>query len=260
MKYHLWLRTREICRDDGGDGGGDGGGDDGGGDGGGGDGRTFSQEEVNALLAKERRQGQAKVQEQIRALEAIKQEGLTPEDRATLEQQIETLKGQSQTELELAKQSAAKATKKWEAERQQLVTERDAAQKKLERLQVDTVLSTAMGMHGVTPDATPIIRAYIMERLERVPVMGDDNKPTGDLTHVIKLDVPDEDDASKTKTLRLTPDKAIAHLKDQDAFAALFTSKARPGAGGSNAPHSGPRDITQMSQKEYMEYRKTFAS
>lgn len=257
MKYHFWLRVRDICRDDDpstGAGGGGGEGDD---DSGGGDPkpRTFSQDEVNALLAKERRAAQAKVQEQLTALEAIKQDGLTPEAKAALEQQIETLRAQSQTEAELAKQNLAKAQRDWKKREAELTADRDRATAAYEKLQVDTLLSTAMGLHGVSPAAAPILSAFISQRLQKVPVMDEAGKATGEYRHMVNLDVPDGDDG-KVKTIQLPPDKAIAQLRENEAFSGLFVSAAKPGMGGQNVQLPGNADISQMSQEQYMEWRR----
>lgn len=264
MKYHFWLKLRDICRDepdpndpgdpdpkdpkdpdpkDPGD-----------------PGKTFTQEEVNKLLAKERRDAQvktqAKVASQLAALEAIKRDGLTPEAKLALEQQIETLRAQTQTEAELAKQSLAKAQAKWKQEEAKLTQERDAAAAALKKLKIDTALSTAMGVHGVKPEATPVISAYIQQRLQEVPEMNDAGKPTGQARLMVNLDVPDGDDG-KVKTIQLTPDKAVKHLREQETFAALFSSQARSGMGGQGTTVFGSLDPTAMTQEQYMQWRKT---
>lgn len=261
MKYHFWLRLRDICREGDGEGvadSGNDGTDDAAGTGGGTGGppaKTFTQDEVNALLAKERRAAQTKIQDQLKALEAIKQDGLTPEAKIALEQQIETLRTQSQTEAELAKQSLAKAQRDWKKREAELTAELDRAVQLHEKLQVDTVLSSAMGLHGVSPAAAPILSAFISQRLQKVPVMDEAGKATGQFRHMVNLEVPDGDDG-KLKVLQLPPDKAVAHLRENETFAGLFISNAKPGIGGQNTPFSGTADVAQMTQEQYMQWRK----
>jgi len=257
MKYqYYWLSLRSICREGDGEGGDDG------------DAaakaaaaaaaatKTFTQEEVNKLLANEKRAAQKKIQEQLATLENIQRDGLTPEGKQALEQQIETLRAQSQTEVELAKQKAAKQQKEWEKERQKLTEERDAARREHEQLEVDTILTTAMSMHGVRPQAMGIIKPYMVQRMRQVPIMDEEGKATGKTRRVIQIEVPDDEDSSKTKSLQLPPEKAVAHLREQEEFAGLFASAATSGTGSTKTTKTGEPDFRNMTQQEYMEWRK----
>lgn len=249
MKYHYWLALRPICREepaptdppadppkD--------------------QSKTFTQDEVNALLAKEKRAAQQKIQEQLKTLETIQRDGLSPESKQALEQQIEALRAQSQTEVELAKQKLTKQQKAWEEERTKLKAERDAARNRHEQLEIDTILMTAMGMHGVRPTATPIVKPYLLQRLKANPVLDSDGKPTDQVQRIIQLEVPDDEDPSKIKVLQLPPDKAVAHLRDLPDFSGLFASAATSGTGSSKTTNTGEPDFKNMTQADYMEWRK----
>jgi hypothetical protein len=218
--------------------------------------KAFSQEDVNTLLAKERRGWQEKLTQQIGALEAIKKDGLTPEAKAELEKQIETLRNQTATTEELARQALGKREKAWNTEREKLIAERDAYAKDLDGLQIQTALDTAMGLHRVKAGATAVIAAYLRSGLQKVPVLDEAGKPTGRQSYVVQ--VPSYDAETKqTKVLQLTPPEAVAQMREQEEFAALFETAAKAGMGQSGGAGGSSIDVKNLTQEQYMELRKT---
>lgn len=271
MNKQKWFTLRQLCRDGAGDGAGSGGAGGAGagagtgaGTGGGGEGgdtgtgagagnRTFTQDELNAVIAREKRVLQER---HLQQLEAIKRDGLTPDDRATLEKQIADLRAQTQTTSELAKRTLAEREAAWAAEKQALAAERDMAKRLLDDLTVQNHLDTAMGVNGVKPAAVAVVGAFLRQNLVRVPVTGADGKPTDKVEYMIDLSVPDGE-GDKKKQLRLTPVDAVAQLRKTEDFGPLFVAGAKSGTGSVGAPGaSGSIDLKNMPQAEYMRLRK----
>jgi hypothetical protein len=207
---------------------------------------------MNATLARERREIQAK---HLQQLEALKRDGLTPEDRAALEKQIGDLRAQTSTTEELAKRTLKERETLWATEKTALTAERDDARRRYDDLAVQTQLDTAMNVNGVRPGATAVVSAFLRQNLVRVPVVDGEGKPTSQMDYKVDLTVPDGDD--KKKQLRLSPVDAVAQLRKLDDFAALFVAGAKSGTGSAGGGGSaGTPDLKNMSQADYMRLRK----
>jgi hypothetical protein len=263
MQKSWWSRVRIICRDgDGsgagaGDGTGTGAGDDTGTGTGAGDGvikKTFTQDDVNKMLAAEKRTWQDKVQTSVAALENIKREGLTPEQKAELQSQIDSLRAQAQTAEEIAKQKLSKAERDWAKRERELVEQRDAAVKAYSDLEIQTELSTAMALHRVKPAATSVVSSYLKANLSQAPVLDSEGKPTGRKQYMVAMTAYDAE-SKTTKALSLPVVDAVNQLREREEFANLFESAAKAGMGQGASGRTGTNDIAKMSQEEYMAAR-----
>lgn len=223
---------------------------------------TFTQDDVNKILAKDRRKHQdqlakqqAETQKQIQLLEKIQQsKNLTEKDKTALEEQIEGLRNTLLTEKELAQKERAKIENQHKTAVAELTSERDNWQRRFQALTINhAIISEATKAEAFDPEAIIAIlgpRTQLSERID--PETG---KGSGTFEPVVKFDDVDKD--QKPITLDLTVEQAIKRMTEIPKNGYLFKSTAAKGLGASgSAGKSGPIDYTKMDPEQYMKLRK----
>ncbi len=218
-------------------------------------GKTFTQDQLNAILAEDRRKSQAKTAELTKELEKLQQNTrLTAEERQALAEQLESLKNESLTkEQQLTRDLEAKE-KALATTTETLTKERDTWQQKYGKLLVDNALTKA----AVDNKALHVhqIMGVVGHKARVVEKKGADGKGTGEFDVLVKF----EDVDPKTKepvVVDLSPDATLKRMRElPDLFGNLFDSGVQGGLGRTKVTPSGEPDYANMSPEQYREARK----
>ena len=221
----------------GGDGGGAGGGDgrsaeggDGGGAGGGaagGSSKTFSQDDVNSIVKKEREAYQKKQRETLKQLEDLRGEKNTSDEQAKkLDTQIATMRSELMSEKEKAEAEKGRIAEEHQRALDEAVADRDAWKTRDESRSILAALHAAASKYKAVYN--PQVVAMLEKSASLVAVTGDDGKPTGEYRVEVKATVKE---GEKFVEKVGTADEAVAGLKAQKEFANLFLAERAGGTG-----------------------------
>lgn len=246
-----------VYEGEGGEGGEGGGGEGGGGEGGGGTGakKTFTQDDVNKMLAEDRRKHQAKVDANVKELEQLrKAKGLTEKEKETLTKQIEELKATSMSKEELAAKEQKRLKEEAEAKEKTLSLERDTWKNKYYDSTITRALQDGAVAAGAVKPSQIVTLLKGSTRL--VEVLDADDQPTGDFIAKVKYDDVDKD--GKPVTLDLTVPEVMKLMKGKpEEHGNLFESTLKGGLGGTSGKGGKQKDTKEMTPKEWAEHRKT---
>lgn len=211
-------------------------------------GKTITQDELNTILAKERKATQTKLEQMQENL------NLTDEQKKTVEAQLEEFKVASMTEKEKAARQLQKLQEESETKFKAVSEDRDLWKNRYNDSIIDTDLTNA----SVTEEAfNPVQIKAILKPISRtVEVVGEDGKPTGTFTTKIKIKTIGTD--KKPVELDLTPVEAVKHLKEQKEFANLFKGTQVSGLGLQNGSDAKPGsiDLKSLTHEQYQKLRK----
>jgi hypothetical protein len=252
----MWLAVHEGG--DGGAAGGDGGaagGDPPAGSGGDDAKKTFTQEQVNAMLAEDRRKHKTQVEKTVAELEALKKnnKGLSEKEKSELTKRIEDLNATLLTKEELA----AKEKEKLQNEHKKVLTDVSAERDAWKNRYVDSTIEGALtGAAAATEAFNPSQIVSLLRGTTRlVEVTDEAGNPTGKFE--AKISLADVDKEGKPVTLELTALEALKRMKDREDFANLFKSNVTGGLGGSGNQGAGKDvDPSKMSPEQWMAHRK----
>lgn len=245
---------------DGKGGAGDGKGGAGDGKGGAGEPKTFTQEQLNAALAEDRRKHVAKNQELIGQLEALKSaKGLSDQQITDLNNRIEELQTQHMSKEDIAKRETEKLTK----QHNEKLSTAEATSKAWEKRYSDSVIATAITTASVRYNAInpEQIISLVQPKTKIVETKDELGQLTGNYEARVAWKTVDKE--GKTITLDLSVDEAVKRMvEDTDNYGNLFKSGENSGTGGSNngrGSSSGVVDetaLTNMSMEQYAAHRK----
>jgi hypothetical protein len=224
-----------------------------------GDGR-FTQDDVNRMLADDRRKHQAQIQRVEKMLEeTAASKNLTIQEREQLAQQLEDLRKETRTkEQQLAHEkkqleeqltgkitSAEKAAKEWEARYREGIVER-------------TLMDAAVS--GAAYDAETMMD--VLRPKTRLTEITDEKTGKGTGKFKVVVDFPDTDPNTGEPTVTLhTPESAVKRMKELPKYANLFKSNIVSGIGssaatGGLAPGAGGKvDPRKLTQEQYLKIR-----
>jgi hypothetical protein len=224
-----------------------------------GDGR-FSQDDVNRILADDRRKHQAQIQRVEKMLEeTAASKNLTIQEREMLAQQLEDLRKETRTkEQQLAHEkkqleeqltgkitSAEKAAKEWEARYREGIVER-------------TLMDAAVS--GAAYDAETMMD--VLRPKTRLTEITDEKTGKGTGKFKVVVDFPDTDPNTGEPTVTLhTPESAVKRMKELPKYANLFKSNIVSGIGSSAATGGlasgagGKVDPRKLTQEQYLKIR-----
>lgn len=244
---------------DGGEGGGDsgnsggGGGSSGGNSGGSGNPpAAFTQDQVNAILNKEKAKWQNQNKATVTQLEELKkQEGLSKERVAELEQQIDNLQKTYMSESELLKRDTEKKQKEMTAQLEQTTGQLKFWNGKYTQLLVTNAITTAAAANEAY---NPVQMLTQLGGMAKVVPVTQDGKETGEFE--VKIQFPDKDKEGKPVVLELTPDAAMKRMKElPEQYGNLFKAGVNGGVGGNNSGPGTPTDLKKV-MSDPAEYRK----
>lgn len=224
---------------------------------GGGD-KTFTQEEVNTIMAKEKTITQKAQADTIAELDALKSRAdLTKTQRDELETRITAMKKSNMTADELARSDRKKADTEHQEQVITLTNERDAWKGKYTQETITRSIVDASVEHdALVPEQ---IIAILQPTTQLEEVVKEDGTKTG--TYIPKVSFEVTDDDGQTKTLNLTVSEAVKKMREIEKYQNLFKIEGQGGLGQytqSGTTGSGKIDIKKISQ-DAAAYRKARA-
>ena len=217
----------------------------------GGDDKTFTQEQVNTMMAKEKREHETRTQKALGELKALQtRANLTTKERSDLESRVEQMQNELLTKEQLATKEKEKSTKAHEKVVEDITVDRDAWK---ERFTQSTILRSiqdaAIENGAVSPDQIVRMLGSDTRLVEEMK----DGAATGKLVPQIKMDDVDKD--GKPVTLDLVINEAVKRMSDMEQHGNLFRAEGAGGIGGTNQDSGRPPDIVAIAE-DPVAYRK----
>lgn len=253
----MWFAAPQfVCFDGDGDGGdgGDGEGGDGGGSGGEGTDsglKLFTQEEVNNILANDKRslrQNYEKIEKQYKEL--LQKSTLTVEERDKLSENLKNVQSQLRSKEEIAKHEKEQLKAQLEERIKALEAQNTQSDSRYKNLLVTRALQDA----AIEGDA--FRPEQIVTILKPMVSVGDDDQ--------VMIDFPDiSSDTGEQVISKMSPHDVVKRMKQLDeTYGNLFKSNVVSGVGGSSAtggmkPGSDGRvDVRKLTMEQYVKLRK----
>lgn len=217
--------------------------------------KTFTQDQVNKLLAEDKRKNQEQVKQTVVQLEELKKTvQLTESQRIELEGRIETLNSSLLTKEEQAKQELAKKDKELKVAVEGLSKEKDQWKNNYaSEVITNQILKSAVTHKAVSTDQ---MLDLLSGKTRLVEVLGADGKTVVGYTPKVKFRELNE--KGEEVELDLSVEEAIKKMKDTpERFGNLFESGVNGGIGGkgSNGIGTGGSSIMDMAKKDPEAYR-----
>ena len=218
--------------------------------------RRFTQEDVNRLLADDRRKHQTKIDTIQRTLaETLDSKNLTARERETLSEQLEQLEAEKRTVTEQAAHERKQLETQYQKQLSDEKKEREAWKNRYcEETTARALTDAAAGNDAFRPEQiVTVLKPY--SRLTEIV----DEKGKGTGKFKVLVDFPDQDENSQPTTVMHTAESAVRRMKDlPQIFGNLFRSGVVSGIGsgsGPGTPAGGKIDPRRLSQQQYMEIR-----
>lgn len=223
--------------------------------------KKFSQAELNAFLAEEKRKHQASAKAALETAEknledSLATQKLTEQERTELQDKLTTIQSQLRTKDEQARinekriKEEAEAATKAEQERSKFWENRFKTNEVARSLQ-----DAAVAAEAFRPDQ---IVSLLRPGTKLVEKTDDKGKGIGEFDIVVDLHDLDAD-GNATVTTR-SPKEAVARMKElPDIYGNLFKSGVVAGVGsgaGVGVTGNGQVDVKKMTTEQYMKARK----
>jgi hypothetical protein len=214
---------------------------------------TFTQDQVNAILNKEKTKWQQTNKTTVSQLEELKkQDGLSKEKVAELENQIAQLQTTYMTESELLKRDTEKKTTELSTQLEQTSGQLKFWNNKYTQLLVSHAITSAAATNDAYNPEQMLTQLGGAAKV--VPVI-QDGKETGEFE--VKIQFTDKDKDGKPVVLELTPDATMKRMKElPQQFGNLFKAGVNGGLGGNNAGLGAAAPQMDKVLKDPGEYRK----
>jgi len=222
--------------------------------------QVFSQDDVNSLLAADRRKHKEKLEQLEGAYkDALENQNLSTEQRDQLEDKLEDLQKTFRTKEETLTLEKKQIEDKYSKEVKSLAEKATQWESKYKQALVDRALQDA----AVVNDAFNIgqIVSLLRPMTKIVEKTDDQGQITGEAEPMVDLtDI--ETETGKPTITRRTPEDAVRRMKELPSlFGNLFKSNVVSGIGagtatGGNMSGSGIVDVKKISTAEYMRLRR----
>jgi hypothetical protein len=188
--------------------------------------KSFTQEEVNAIVAKEKQSAKERAKELATELETLKSKStLTAKEKSDLEKRIENLRKESMTKEELLKADKDKAVRETQKKLDEVSAKMESWKKRYTESNIrQSIMDAALKNEAYNPDQIIAILKPTTTLIEELDTEG---KPTGNF--VPRVTYQTQDKKGKSVSLEITPAEAVTKMKEEEAFANLFKGK---GVGG----------------------------
>lgn len=218
-------------------------------------GKTFSQEEINKILAEDRRKHQDQTKKALEELDALKaKSNITAQEREELETRIEGMRSELMTKEELASKEKNKVATQHRTEITDVTKDRDHWKGKFTESTIQrTITDAAVENDAHVPEQ---IVAILRPNTQLVEALDAEGKPTGDLIPKVKFSDVDKD--GKPVTLELTIPEAVKRMREIEKYLNLFKGEGVGGLGSLSRPGGKDLDIKELAKdpKAYREARK----
>lgn len=220
--------------------------------------KTFTQDDLNRIMADEKRKARSQQESMLKELEALRtQANLKAEEREEWDKKIEEL----QTKLMTKEELAAKEKKKLEEDYQKQLEEQTKNREMWESRYRNESITRSITDQAVVNDAwNPEQLVAILQPKARLEEVVEDEEPTGQFQTRIRF--PDVDKDGKSVTLDLSVAEAVKRMTELEQYANLFKNKGAGGYGGSTGRTNKP-DLKQLAIagniEEYTKQRKAGA-
>ena len=220
--------------------------------------KTFTQEQVNSILAAEKKKLEEKSNQAIKRLEELQQSTqLTQKEKESLAAQIEELRNQSLTKEQQLTRDLEKLREQAQNQSKELTTELETWKNRYGSAIVQQSITQAAVKHeAFRPEQ---LHALLAGRAKLVEDKDDNGDSKGTFTPVFKFEAIDPK-TKKPVALDLSADEVMQRMKDTpELYGNLFKSGLTGGIGGGQGKtgtKTGEPDITKMSPEEYRQYRK----
>ncbi len=214
--------------------------------------KGFTQDDVNRMMAEERRKTKVQSDKIMAELEAVKGKAtLSTQEREELEQRLEQLRSETMTKEELAKQQIDKLRKEGDAKLANALKDAETWRTRhTAELISRSLTDAAVANEAYNPGQ---IVAQLSPNTRLVEELDEQNKPNG--RFVVKVKITEKDKEGKEITLDLPVTEAVKKLSDKEDFANLFKGKGVGGLGGQN--RAGKElDLEHIAKTDPALYRK----
>lgn len=219
--------------------------------------KTFSQDQVNKMLAEDRRKHKEQVQQTVTTLEEFKKNHqLTEQQKADLEQKLEVLNNSLLTEQEKAKQELQKKEKEFKSSQETTAKERDQWKGRYETETTRNQILQAARTHKVLKDEQ--LMELLMPKARLVEVLGPDGKTS--IGYAPKVKFRDKNEKGEDVELDLSIEDTVKRMRElPDRFGNLFESGMNGGLGASgSAGQGGQADMNAIlnDPERYRQHRQ----
>jgi hypothetical protein len=222
--------------------------------------QVFSQDDVNSLLAADRRKHKEKLEQLEGAYkDALANQNLSKDQRDQLEAKLEDLQKTFRTKEETLTLEKKQIEDKYSREVKSLAEKAVQWESKYKQALVDRALQDAAASHDAfnISQIVSLLRPMtkIVEKTDDQGQITGDAEPMVDLTDI-------ETETGKPTITRRTPEDAVRRMKELPSlFGNLFKSNVVSGVGagtatGGNTLGNGRVDVKKISTAEYMRLRK----
>lgn len=220
--------------------------------------KTFTQADVDRLMAEHRKGLQTQLQDAVKQLETVRETAnLTQQQKDELDARIQTLTQQHQTKEQQLAAEVEKVNKKYKSDTETLAQEGNKWKSSFNNLLVEN--SIILGAEKHKAASTKQMIALLGSKAKVVEEVDDKGQATGKF--VVKLPMVIND--AKTKqpvALELDIVEAIGKMREDPENANLFLTDGKPGLGGNNNNAAGGGGgggfNPSMTPAQYAEFRK----
>lgn len=219
--------------------------------------KMFTQEELNKILAEDKKKWEQNNQKLVDELKAIQQKAtLTAQERAALSDRLEKIQSEMLSKEELARREKEKLQREAEAKEKTLQGELNSWRTRYnDELIMRGLLDASSDPEHPAISPEPI--AAMLRPLASVTEeIGADGQPTG--RYVAKVKFTDVDKSGAPVTLDLSPKEAVKRMSEQEKYFHLFKGKGVGGSGSGNTGGGKPQDLAALA-KDQEAYRKAKA-
>ena len=214
--------------------------------------KTFTQDQLNKILADDRRRHEAKIRQVLEEADALKAKAsLTDEERTDLENRLESMRNDLLTKEELAKKEKDKLAKKFAEDTQKLTADRDAWQQRFTRQTIErTIIDASIENEAFVPEQ---IVAMLRTDTKLEEALDEDGRPTGQ--YLPKVTFADTDKDGKPVTLSLSVKEAVKRMTEIPKYGNLFKGKGTGGLGNQNTGSGSRHQDAATLAKDPAAYR-----
>lgn len=218
--------------------------------------KTFTQEEVNRMLKKDREKHQQQTQKALDELEMLKKRSnLTDKERKSLDSRINQLQDELLTKEQLSAKEKDRMKADYEKQLKQALEERDDFKGRFtENLIKREIVDAAVEHDAFVPDQ---IVKMLRPDTQLIEELNEAGEPTGNLIPQITLADVDQD--GKPFDAKLTPSQAVKRMKEMEEYQNLFKGDGIGGVGGNNrggGKKVDPNELVKNDVSAYIEGRK----